>query len=291
MSIVLNFVTISVMAKIIDGNKIAQTILDEIKLEVDGLKLTRKVPKLVIVSYNPSLASKTYIGLKLARSKELGIACEVLDWTGQSLDACMSAMAALSGKQDVDGIIVQLPTRGLEGYQELLNAIPASKDVDGLSDESLVLLRANSAKLIPATPRAILELIARSQIDLQGKAIVIIGQGKLVGLPLSVIMKNKNLDVVGIDINTADTSHILKSADVVIAAAGQANLVTGTMIKAGSIVLDAGTSEQNGELGGDVEYSSVEPVASMVSKVPGGIGPVTVACLLQNVVEASKNSQ
>ncbi len=279
------------MAKIIDGNKIAQTILDEIKLEVDGLKLTGKVPKLVIVSYNPSLASKTYIGLKLARAKELGIACEALDLTGQSLDVCMSAMAALSGKQDVDGIIVQLPTRGLEGYQELLNAIPASKDVDGLSDESLELLRANSAKLIPATPRAILELMARSQKDLQGKSIVIIGRGKLVGLPLSIIMKNKNLDVVGIDINTTNASQVIKSADVVIVAAGQADLVTGTMIKAGSIVLDAGTSEQNGQLSGDVEYASVEPVASMVSKVPGGIGPVTVACLLQNVVEASKNSQ
>ncbi len=287
----LNFVTILFMAKIIDGNKIAQTILDEIKLEVDGLKLTGKVPKLVIVSYNPSLASKTYIGLKLARAKELGIACEALDLTGQSLDVCMSAMAALSGKQDVDGIIVQLPTRGLEGYQELLNAIPASKDVDGLSDESLELLRANSAKLIPATPRAILELMARSQKDLQGKSIVIIGRGKLVGLPLSIIMKNKNLDVVGIDINTTNASQVIKSADVVIVAAGQANLVTGTMIKAGSIVLDAGTSEQNGQLSGDVEYASVEPVASMVSKVPGGIGPVTVACLLQNVVEASKNSQ
>ncbi len=287
----LNFVTILFMAKIIDGNKIAQTILDEIKLEVDGLKLTGKVPKLVIVSYNPSLASKTYIGLKLARAKELGIACEALDLTGQSLDVCMSAMAALSGKQDVDGIIVQLPTRGLEGYQELLNAIPASKDVDGLSDESLELLRANSAKLIPATPRAILELMARSQKDLQGKSIVIIGRGKLVGLPLSIIMKNKNLDVVGIDINTTNASQVIKSADVVIVAAGQADLVTGTMIKAGSIVLDAGTSEQNGQLSGDVEYASVEPVASMVSKVPGGIGPVTVACLLQNVVEASKNSQ
>jgi len=288
---VLNFVTILFMAKIIDGNKIAQTILDEIKLEINDLKLTGKVPKLVIVSYNPSLASKTYIGLKVAKAQEVGIACELLDWSDQSLDVCMSAMASLSDNQDVDGIIVQLPTRGLEGYQELLNAILASKDVDGLSDESLELLRANSAKLIPATPQAILELISHSQIDLQGKSIVIIGQGKLVGLPLSIIMKNKNLDIVGIDINTANASQVIKSADVVIAAAGQANLVTGTMIKPGAVVLDAGTSEQNGELGGDVEYASVEPVASMVSKVPGGIGPVTVACLLQNVVEASKNSR
>lgn len=287
----LNFVTILFMAKIIDGNKIAQTILDEIKLEINDLKLTGKVPKLVIVSYNPSLASKTYIGLKVAKAQEVGIACELLDWSDQSLDVCMSAMASLSDNQDVDGIIVQLPTRGLEGYQELLNAILASKDVDGLSDESLELLRANSAKLIPATPQAILELISHSQIDLQGKSIVIIGQGKLVGLPLSIIMKNKNLDIVGIDINTANASQVIKSADVVIAAAGQANLVTGTMIKPGAVVLDAGTSEQNGELGGDVEYASVEPVASMVSKVPGGIGPVTVACLLQNVVEASKNSR
>lgn len=291
MSIVANFVTISVMAKIIDGNKIAQTILDEIKLEVDDLKLTGKVPKLVIVSYNPSLASKTYVGLKLARAQELGVACEVLDWTGQSLQGCMSAMAALSARRDVDGIIVQLPTRGLKDYQELLNAIATSKDVDGLSDESLQLLYANSAKLIPATPRAILELIARSDIELSGKTIAVVGQGKLVGLPLSIILKNKNLIVSSIDINTANASQIIKSADVVVAAAGQANLVTGTMIKPGAVVLDAGTSEQNGELGGDVEYSSVEPVASMVSKVPGGIGPITVACLLQNVVEASKNSQ
>ncbi|MSR68616.1 bifunctional 5,10-methylenetetrahydrofolate dehydrogenase/5,10-methenyltetrahydrofolate cyclohydrolase [Candidatus Saccharibacteria bacterium] len=280
----------SAMAKIIDGNKIAQVLMGEVRLEVAKLKLVGKVPKLVIISYNPSLASKTYVGLKLTRAKELGVECEVLDWTDQSLDVCVSAMAALSIRLDVDGIIVQLPVRGLNNYQELLNAIPASKDVDGLSDESLAMLRKKSAEIIPATPRAILELMTRSEIELNGKRIAIIGQGKLVGLPLSIILKNKHLDVATLDINTTNASQILKSADVVIAAAGEGNLLTGAMIKAGAIVLDAGTSEQNGKLVGDVDYASVELVASVISKVPGGIGPVTVVCMLQNVIEAAKNS-
>ena len=276
------------MTKIISGKDIAQAILDSIKTEINKLS---KPPKLVIISYNANKASSQYIRLKTEKAAEVGIECSKLDWSSQDLDSCKLAMQKLASDGSVDGIIVQLPVTGLDNFQDVLNLIPASKDVDGLSEASLISLKENKQVLIPATPKAILEIIEKENIELNNKNILIIGQGKLVGLPLGIILKNKRLNITTADASTNSLSDLTTDADIIISATGSPKLLTGDMVKDGVIVLDAGAAESDGRTVGDVDYESVEPKCSLISKVPGGIGPVTVACLLQNVVEASKNSQ
>ena len=276
------------MTKIISGKDIAQAILDSAKTEINKLSVP---PKLVIISYNANKASSQYIRLKTEKAAEVGIECSKLDWSSQDLDSCKLAMQKLASDGSVDGIIVQLPVTGLDNFQDVLNLIPASKDVDGLSEASLISLKENKQVLIPATPKAILEIIEKENIELNNKNILIIGQGKLVGLPLGIILKNKRLNITTADASTNSLSDLTTDADIIISATGSPKLLTGDMVKDGVIVLDAGAAESDGRTVGDVDYESVEPKCSLISKVPGGIGPVTVACLLQNVVEASKNSQ
>ena len=274
------------MTKIISGKDIAQAILDSIKTEINKLS---KPPKLVIISYNANKASSQYISLKTEKAAEVGIECAKLDWSSQDLDSCKLAMQKLASDVSVDGIIVQLPVTGLDNFQDVLNLIPASKDVDGLSEASLISLKENKQVLIPATPKAILEIIEKENIELNNKNILIIGQGKLVGLPLGIILKNKRLNITTADASTNNLSDLTIDADIIITATGSPKLLTGKMVKDGVIVLDAGAAESDGRTIGDVEYESVEPKCSLISKVPGGIGPVTVACLLENVLEVSSN--
>ena len=274
------------MTKIISGKDIAQAILDSIKTEINKLS---KPPKLVIISYNANKASSQYISLKTEKAAEVGIECAKLDWSSQDLDSCKLAMQKLASDVSVDGIIVQLPVTGLDNFQDVLNLIPASKDVDGLSEASLISLKENKQVLIPATPKAILEIIEKENIELNNKNILIIGQGKLVGLPLGIILKNKRLNITTADASTNNLSDLTIDADIIITATGSPKLLTGDMVKDGVIVLDAGAAESDGRTIGDVEYESVEPKCSLISKVPGGIGPVTVACLLDNVLEVSSN--
>jgi len=274
------------MSKIISGKDIAQAILDSAKTEINKLS---KPPKLVIISYNANKASSQYISLKTEKAAEVGIECTELDWTSQGLDSCKLAMQKLASDVSVDGIIVQLPVAGLDNFQDVLNLIPASKDVDGLSEASLISLKENKQVLIPATPKAILEIIEKENIELNDKNILIIGQGKLVGLPLGIILKNKRLNITTADASTNSLSDLTIDADIIITATGSPKLLTGNMVKDGVIVLDAGAAESDGRTVGDVDYESVEPKCSLISKVPGGIGPVTVACLLENVLEVSSN--
>jgi len=274
------------MSKIISGKDIAQAILDSAKTEISKLS---KPPKLVIISYNANKASSQYISLKTEKAAEVGIECDKLDWTSQDLDSCKLAMQKLASDVSVDGIIVQLPVAGLNNFQDVLNLIPASKDVDGLSEASLISLKENKQVLIPATPKAILEIIEKENIELNDKNILIIGQGKLVGLPLGIILKNKRLNITTADASNNNLSDLTADADIIITATGSPKLLTGNMVKDGVIVLDAGAAESDGRTVGDVDYESVEPKCLLISKVPGGIGPVTVACLLENVLEVSSN--
>lgn len=275
------------MSKIIDGKTIAEKIAEELRAEIKNLAFK---PKLVIITYRADERSQVYINLKLKRADEIGISTELIDWSNIGQDDCLKKLQKLAEQKDVHGIIVQLPINGWYDPQVLLDLIPPQKDVDGLSMQSLEDLKANRAKLLPATPRAVLTALEYEKIDLRNKKVVVIGQGKLVGLPLSIILKNQGLDVETADINTRNLAKLTKSADVLISAAGQPKLITGEMIKPGATVLDVGIVEISGKLAGDVDYKSVEPIAGIISKVPGGIGPITVVSLLENVIEAAKSA-
>jgi len=276
------------MHKIINGKEIAETLLGSAKTETSKLQIK---PKLVIITYNADERSRVYIDLKLKKAKGVGIDCDLIDWSGKTLIDCKSEMHKLASNDSVDAIIVQLPMIDLENSQEVLDLIPTNKDVDGLSSTSIEALKNNNYLLTPATPKAILEIIEQEDIGLNGKNILVIGKGKLVGLPLSIILKNKGYEVITVDKNTKNLSDITKKADVIISAAGAPKLLTGDIVKNGVIILDAGAAEADGKIVGDVDYESVEPKTSIISKVPGGIGPVTVACLFENVIQTTKNSR
>lgn len=274
----------------IKGKDIANQLAKQLTDEVIELKTKDTTPKLAIVTYRPDARSLVYVQLKQKRALEIGIEVELQDWSDNNQDECIRLMHELAKRADVHGIIVQLPLSGWYDPQMLLDLIPLHKDVDGLSQASLQALRDNNAVLVPATPLAIMTVLQESDIDLNSKNIVLVGNGKMVGLPLSILLQNLKLDVTVCDITTQDLRTKTSQADVLISAAGQPKLITGDMIKDGAVVLDVGIVEIGGRLTGDVDYESVEPKASMIAKVPGGVGPVTVVCLLQNVIAAAKNN-
>lgn len=275
------------MTKIIDGKTIARKLADDLALKVSELKSQGITPKLVNISINPDKRAEVYIRLKDRIATEIGISYEYHDLTNKSQEECLQHVAELAQDNSVHGIIVQLPMRDWYDPQILLNMIPLNKDVDGLSDQSLLALKSNKAQLIPATPLAILELLKQSGVDLQEKTVTIVGQGKLVGLPLSIILQNLGVRVLTADIHTSNLAELTQQADIVVSATGKAGLITADSISEGCIVIDAGIIEVNGQLRGDVDFESVNGKAGMLSPVPGGVGPMTVAMLLSNVVNAA----
>lgn len=279
------------MTKVIDGNQIAKSVDQELQVHIAQFKTdTGITPKLVNIGYKPDERSLRYIKMKGPRAQAVGIDYEYLDLSDQSQYECMNTVSRLAQDKSIHGIIVQLPMHDWYDPQLLLNLIPPSKDVDGLSNQSLMQLQDNTTEILPATPLAILELLKRASVDMKDKQILIIGQGKLVGLPLKHILHNMGMQPIVADAQTADLQSLSTQADIIISATGQPQLITGQMIQEGAVVIDAGIVEVDGKPRGDVDFDSVSSKASIISPVPGGVGPVTVSMLLSNVLTAAKNS-
>lgn len=278
------------MTHIIDGKKIANDVAEELKERVEKLATQNVQPKLAIIGIGPDEPSKVYIRMKQRRAEDLGIATEYLELSQKGPAECAKIVDEKANDPKVHGIIAQLPFQDWDDTQGLLDHIPPTKDVDGLSTASQELLKRGEAPLVPATPKSILELLRRENIELKNKHIVIVGRGQLVGKPLRDILENDGMDVVVAHRQTEDFGGTLRQADVIVTAAGKAGLVTGDMVKNGATVIDAGTMDVQGKLQGDVDFDSVKAKASYISPVPGGVGPVTVAMLLENVVEAAEKT-
>jgi methylenetetrahydrofolate dehydrogenase (NADP+)/methenyltetrahydrofolate cyclohydrolase len=276
-------------SKIIDGKKIAEQVYKDLQPRIEKLAKKGIQPKLVILAIHPDEPSKVYIRMKQRRAAELNIATEYLELNDKNQSECEKIVDSLMEDKNIHGVIAQLPFHNFENQQAVLDHITPNKDVDGLSTESQKLLETGKAPLVPATPKSILELLARENISLRGKHIVIVGRGQLVGKPLRDILVNQNMDVTVAHRSTQDFPGTLRKADIIISAAGKAGLVTGDMVKQGAVVIDAGTMDVQGELKGDVDFEKVKKRTSYISPVPGGVGPVTVAMLLENVVEAAEN--
>lgn len=277
------------MTKVIDGNQIAQAIDQELQTQVAQFVAdTGITPKLVNIGYKPDERSLRYIKMKGPRAKSVGIDYDYYDISDKSQHECLSFVSELAQDNNVHGIIVQLPMHDWYDPQLLLNLIPTTKDVDGLSDQSLLQLQNNNSEIVPATPLAILEIIKRSNISLAVKKVLVIGQGKLVGLPLKYLLQNQGIEPMIADANTTNLVELTKQADIVISGTGQPKLITGVMIKPEAIIIDAGIVEIGGKPQGDVDFASIKGVASVVSPVPGGVGPVTVSMLLSNVLTTAR---
>ncbi|MCL5409495.1 MAG: bifunctional 5,10-methylenetetrahydrofolate dehydrogenase/5,10-methenyltetrahydrofolate cyclohydrolase [Patescibacteria group bacterium] len=265
-------------AKLIDGKKWARKLEEELKIEL--IKLSRK-PKIVSILVGDDPASVLYSQIKQKKAKEVGVLFEWISFP-EDADLVEVAMEIENLNQDngVDGIMVQLPLpqRFLEGHDEseIIGSIDPEKDVDGLTGNS---------DFLPAAVVAVLKLLQDEDIKLTNKKIVILGKSNLVGKPLAQQLISQGLDVEVCDSKTQDLDKQTKAADVLISATGVAELVKGEMVKEGAVVIDVGSEKINGKVVGDVQFASVYPQASKITPVPGGVGPMTVMCLMENVIK------
>ena len=275
-------------ATILDGKALAASIKSDLALRTSALKKRGVTPGLGTILVGDDPGSHSYVSGKHRDCKEVGINSIRIDLpTGASQADVLAAIKELNSSSECTGYIVQLPLPKAINTQAILEAINPDKDADGLHPMNLGRLVAGFAAPLPCTPRAIVELINHYKIPLAGAEVVVIGRGLTVGRPLGLLLtrKQENATVTLTHTGTKDLTSHTKRADIVVAAIGQANFLTAEMIKPGAVVLDVGISRTDTGLVGDVD-PSVAGVASFLAPTPGGVGPMTRAMLLMNVVDA-----
>lgn len=272
--------------KVIDGKAIAKKVFQQLIIDINKLNLK---PKLVIFTSKPDARSKVYINMKVTHAKEAGIDVEIVELAKYSPDECKNIVYDYSKKTEVSGIITQLPLHGWYDPQILIDCINPAKDVDGLTSTNQENLEKNLPGLYPATPLAIMRIFDECGIDLGNKTVCVVGRSALVGNPLRIMLEHKGLKVLVGHSQTKNLKKITNKADILISATGQPKLITADMVKSSAVVIDVGINDIGGKLQGDVDFDNVVKVASLITPVPGGVGPITVAMLLQNVVQAAKN--
>ena len=286
-------------ANIIDGKAIAQTIQEELTAEVAELKAKHDiVPGLATVLVGDNTASQTYVRMKRKRCAEVGIHS-----VGHELpaDATQEEVEALVSKLNADpaihGILVQLPLPGHLDEEAVLNAVSLKKDVDGFHPVNIgrLAMKGRDPLFAPCTPAGVIELIDRIGVEIEGKEAVVLGRSNIVGLPVSMLLLARNATITVCHSRTQDLAGVCRRADIVIAAVGRAEMVKADWVKPGATVIDVGinrvdddTRKRGYRLVGDVDYADVQEVAGWITPVPGGVGPMTIAMLLQNTVVSAK---
>lgn len=268
--------------EIIDGRKVRDSILAKVEKRIRALPF-KPIFCDVLVGDNDVAAQYVRMKEKTAESVGLKVVHGVYPGT-ITTEELITELKRLSALPNMAGLIVQLPLpQGLD-TRRVLDAIAPNVDVDATSTISSDLFYANKASYLFPTAAASVTLLDSYVPDLKGKKIVVVGKGMLVGKPVAHLLKSRGLDVTSVDRDTPNPEEIFKEADVILSGVGKAKLLNGNNVKKGVVIIDAGTSESNGAIVGDVDRETVEPLAAAISPVPGGVGPVTVAMLMQNVV-------
>lgn len=276
--------------KILDGKKIAGEIRAE--LEADILKLKEKgmVPGLAVVLVGDDPASQVYVRHKEKACAELGIFSIVHRLEeSTSEERIHELIQELNTDVKVHGILVQLPLPKHISEEKIILAIDPEKDVDCFHPENVGRMFSGVPRFLPCTPAGVVEILRRSGIEISGKNVTIVGRSNIVGKPLAIMLLQENATVTVAHSKTKDLAAATKNADVVVSAVGRAGLITQDMIKQGAVVVDVGTTRgADGKLKGDVDFEGTLAVASAITPVPGGVGPMTIACLMKNTVKAAK---
>ncbi len=270
---------------IIDGKQIAKKIRNSIAEQVT--KLDRK-PGLAVVLVGDDPASKVYVRNKDNACKEVGFYSEKINKPADITQAELLFEVERLNKDDkIDGILVQLPLPSHLDANQVIEAINPNKDVDGFHSENVGKLMQNKAYLRPCTPKGVMTMLATIGVDLVGKNCVVVGASNIVGRPMAMELLNARATVTICNSKTQDLSSKLKQADIVVAAVGRPKMIKGDWIKTGAIVIDVGiTRLENGSLSGDVDFDAVQGKAAWITPVPGGVGPMTIATLLENTLTA-----
>ncbi|XP_008235028.1 PREDICTED: bifunctional protein FolD 2-like isoform X1 [Prunus mume] len=288
-------------AAIIDGKAIAQTIRNEIAEEVRHLSQKYgKVPGLAVVIVGNRKDSQSYVSMKRKACAEVGILSLDIDLPEDVSQVDLIAKVhELNANPDVHGILVQLPLPKHINEEKVLSEISIDKDVDGFHPLNIgkLAMKGREPLFLPCTPKGCLELLSRSGISIKGKKAVVVGRSNIVGLPVSLLLLKADATVTVVHSHSHDPENIIREADIIIAAAGQAMMIKGSWIKPGAAVIDVGTnaiddsSRKSGyRLVGDVDFQEACKVAGWVTPVPGGVGPMTVAMLLKNTLDAARFS-
>lgn len=273
---------------ILDGKRCSQNYRQLLKEKVSLLKNElNSVPGLAVVIVGEDPASKIYVNNKIKACEEIGIYSKTVRIDeSASQQEVEDAVKSLANDQNIDGIIVQLPLPKKFDSASVLKHIPTEKDVDGLGAENLGKLLMGEKCLISCTPNGIIKLLKEYGVSFQGKNAVVIGRSNMVGKPISLLLQQENCTVTMCHSRTLNLSEYTKKADILVAAIGKDRFVTGDMVKEGAIVVDVGINRVDGVLYGDVEFNSTSEKASMITPVPGGVGPMTVTMLMYNTVTA-----
>lgn len=279
-------------AQIIDGKKIASEIRADLARKVEQLS-GEVMPVLAVVLVGDNEASRIYVRNKQKAAAEVGIGCEVLEMNEAiGENALLATIEELNENPHVNGIIVQLPLPEHINPLKILSAIRPEKDVDGFNPYNAGLLACKEPEaVVSATPKGILKLLQTTGIDLCGKHAVIIGRSNIVGRPAAMVLLNHDCTVTVTHSKTVDLPSIVRQADIVVAACGCPNLVKKDWLKEGAVVIDVGINRVEEKLCGDVDFEDAKEKASFITPVPGGVGPMTVAMLLENTYEAALKQQ
>ena len=276
-------------SKIIDGKKIAEKILNELKSKIKDLK---QKPGLALVLVGDNPASEIYVNFKEKTCKEVGFYCERfnLDKNIGELDL-LNLVNGLNQKTDIHGILVQLPLPKQINEHLIVNSVLPHKDVDGFTAVNLGNLVSENAIMAPATAKAVLKLIESTGIKIEGKNAVVVGRSNIVGQPVAMMLLEKNATVTICHSKTKNIAEHTKKADILVAAVGKPKLITKDMVKEGAVVIDVGINRIGNKIVGDVDFENVKEVAGFITPVPGGVGPMTIAMLMENTLKAMELAQ
>lgn len=273
------------MAVIIDGKKVSKEILEDLKEKTAKLE---KKPGLAVILANNDPSSKIYVASKEKHSLYLGYKSSVYRFDKSITQGnLIKLIHELNENPDINGILVQLPLYDHLNAQEIIELINPKKDVDGFHPINVGKLNSNlNPYAVCCTPKGIIKLLKSYKINLVGKNIVVIGRSNIVGKPTAALLSNENATVTLAHSKTKNLKDITKNADIIVSATGCAGLIKANMVKKGAVVIDVGINKQlNGKLIGDVEFEKVKNVAGYITPVPGGVGPMTIACLMENTYE------
>lgn len=275
--------------ELLDGKLVSKSLLEEIKGEVRQLSTP---PKLVVILVGEDPASQTYVKMKKKSCEEVGIEWEQINLSPDEVttESLIKKVDELNGRDDVNGILVQLPLPDQVYVPEVIKAICPYKDVDGFHAYSLgkMFLSIEFEEFAPCTAKGVIRLLDHYGIDVRGMDATVVGHSNIVGKPMSVMLLNRGATVTTCHIDTKDLKDHTSGADLLVVAVGKPGLITADMVKEGAIVVDVGITRTDDGLKGDIDFDEVSKKVSYITPVPGGVGPMTVACLMANTLNAYK---
>lgn len=277
------------MAQIIDGKAVSAAVRANVREQTEQLKAKGITPGLAVIIVGDDPASRVYVNNKKKACLDVGFYSEEYAMPADTtMEQLCEVIDTLNARDDIDGILCQLPLPKHLDEKAVIDRIDPSKDVDAFSPANVGKIMIGDYDFLPCTPAGVMELLKAYNIDANGKNCVVIGRSNIVGKPMAMLLLHANGTVTVCHSKTQNIADITSKADILVAAVGRANFVTADMVKDGAVVIDVGMNRVDGKLCGDVDFAAVEPKASYITPVPGGVGPMTIGMLMKNTLKAAK---